>query len=214
MRGDQLSRQWRILRQIEASKYGLTAAEIAEIGGVSLKTGYRDLNDLQLAGFPLYAEKGDTGRRWKFIDTYRFDLPQPFTFTELMSLHLSRDLFKIFQGTVFYEAIESLFEKVGATLSPEALDFLERLRSACQMGIRPYKGYQGFRGIIEQVNQAVLERRRVEMAYRASMPAPRSCAVSIRTSSGFSTVPSTLSADASSGRKCALSCWTASRCCG
>ncbi len=167
MRGDQLSRQWRILRQIEASKYGLTAAEIAEIGGVSLKTGYRDLNDLQLAGFPLYAEKGEAGRRWKLIDTYRFDLPQPFTFTELMSLHLSRDLFRIFQGTVFYEAIESLFEKVGATLPPETLDFLERLRSAFQMGIRPYKDYQGFRGIIEQINQAVLERRRVEMAYRA-----------------------------------------------
>ena len=105
MRGDQLSRQWRILRQIEASKYGLTAAEIAELGGVSLKTGYRDLDDLQLAGFPLYADKGESGRRWKLIDTYRFDLPQPFTFTELMSLHMSRDLFKVFKGTAFYESI-------------------------------------------------------------------------------------------------------------
>ena len=167
MRGDQLSRQWRILRQIEASKYGLTAAEIAEIGGVSLKTGYRDLNDLQLAGFPLYAEKGEAGRRWKFIDTYRFKLPQPFTFTELMSLHLSRDLFRMFQGTVFYESIQSLFEKVRATLPPETLDYLDRLRAAFQMDIRPYKDYQRFRGIIEQLNQALMERRRVEMAYRS-----------------------------------------------
>ncbi len=167
MRGDQLSRQWRILRQIEASKYGLTAAEIAEIGAVSLKTGYRDLNDLQLAGFPLYAEKGESGRRWKFIDTYRFQLPQPFTFTELMSLHLSQDLFKIFQGTVFYESIQSLFEKVRATLPPQTLNYLDRVRSAFQMGIRPYKDYQRFRGIIDQVNQAALEHRRVEMAYRS-----------------------------------------------
>ncbi len=56
MRGDQLSRQWRILRQIEVSKNGLTAAEIAELGNVSHRTAYRDLGDLQLAGFPLFAE--------------------------------------------------------------------------------------------------------------------------------------------------------------
>jgi hypothetical protein len=33
MRGDQISRQWRILRHLEASRTGLTAAEITEIGG-------------------------------------------------------------------------------------------------------------------------------------------------------------------------------------
>jgi len=167
MRGDQLSRQWRILRQIEASKYGLTAAEIAELGGVSLKTGYRDLNDLQLAGFPLYAEKGKSGRRWKFIDTYHFKLPQPFTFTELMSLHMSRDLFKVFRGTAFYESMQSLFEKVRAALPPETLAYLDKVASAFHMGMKPYKDYTKFRGIIDQVNQAVLEHRRVEMAYRS-----------------------------------------------
>jgi hypothetical protein len=36
MRGDQLSRQWRILKQIEASRNGLTAAEIAKAGSISL----------------------------------------------------------------------------------------------------------------------------------------------------------------------------------
>jgi len=51
MRGDQLSRQWRIIRQIETSKTGLTAAEIADLGNVSLRTAYRDLDDLQYAGF-------------------------------------------------------------------------------------------------------------------------------------------------------------------
>ena len=61
MRGDQLARQWSILKQIEVSKNGITAAEIAEIGGTSLRTAYRDLGDLQLAGFPLYNEKGEKG---------------------------------------------------------------------------------------------------------------------------------------------------------
>ena len=80
MRGDQLTRQWRILRQIEVSKNGQTAAEIADQCGVSLRTVYRDLDDLQYAGFPLYAEKGDLhGQRWKLMDTYKLKIPEPFT---------------------------------------------------------------------------------------------------------------------------------------
>ncbi len=50
MRGDQLSRQWRIIRRIEASKTGLTATQIADLGNVSLRTAYRDLDDLETAG--------------------------------------------------------------------------------------------------------------------------------------------------------------------
>jgi len=111
MRGDQLSRKWRILRQLEVSKNGLTAAEIAEMGGISLRTAYRDLDDLQLAGFPLYPEKREGCQCWKFVDTYKSNLPFPFTCTELMSLHMSRDLFKIFKGTVFFDSLESFLTR-------------------------------------------------------------------------------------------------------
>jgi len=95
VRGDQLSRQWRVLRQLEVSKKGITANKIAELGGTSLRTAYRDLYDLQLAGFPIYAEKRDGCQCWKFVETYQFNLPFPFTCTELMSLHMSRDLFRM-----------------------------------------------------------------------------------------------------------------------
>jgi predicted DNA-binding transcriptional regulator YafY len=166
MRGDQLSRQWRILKQIEVSKNGLTTAEIAEIGGASLRTAYRDLGDLQLAGFPLYTEKGEKGNLWKFVDTYEFKAPLPFTFTELMALHLSRDLFKVFKGTVFFESVESLFKKVQATLPPQALAYLDQLQSKFHMSIKPYKDYEKFRKIIEQVNQATENCQRIEVFYK------------------------------------------------
>ena len=165
MRGDQLSRQWRILRQIEVSKNGLTAAEIAELGSVSHRTAYRDLDDLQLAGFPLFAEKGEKGNRWKFVEKYKFKVPQPFTFTELMSLHLSKDLFRVFKGTVFFESLESLFDKVRSTLPPQTLAYLDRIQSTFHMGIKPYKNYAKFREIINTVNQAALECRSIEMLY-------------------------------------------------
>ena len=90
MRGDQLSRQWRILRQLETSRYGLTAAEIAEIGGISLRTAYRDLDDLQLAGFLLYPEKKEGCQYWKFVDTYKSNLPFPFTYVGEIIWHESQ----------------------------------------------------------------------------------------------------------------------------
>ncbi|MEN8245919.1 MAG: YafY family protein [Thermodesulfobacteriota bacterium] len=166
MRGDQLSRQWRIIRQIEASKTGLTAMEIANLGNVSLRTAYRDLDDLQYAGFPIYTDKGEHGQRWKFIESYKATLPVPFTYTELMSLHLSRDLFKVFQGTVFAESLETLFDKILAQLAPDTLTYLNKIQSTFHMGIRPYKDYKRFRELIAQVNQAALDRRCIEIAYQ------------------------------------------------
>jgi len=47
MRGDQLARQWRVIRAIEASPNGLTVAEIARREGTGIRTIYRDLEALQ-----------------------------------------------------------------------------------------------------------------------------------------------------------------------
>jgi len=165
MRGDQLSRQWRILRQIEVSRNGLTAAQIAELGDISLRTAYRDLDDLQQAGFPLYAEAGENGKRWKMVETYKLKTPPPFTTTELLSLCMSEDLFKVFQGTVFHESLKTLLDKVSATLSPEILAYLDRIRSRFTTGSKPYRDYGRFREVISQVNRAAADCRTIEIAY-------------------------------------------------
>ncbi|MFH1135034.1 MAG: WYL domain-containing transcriptional regulator [Pseudomonadota bacterium] len=167
MRGDQLARQWRILRHIESSRQGLTVAELAELEDVGLRTAYRDLEALQEAGFPLFCERGDKANRWAFVDAYKFQVPQPFTLTELISLHVYGDLIKAFQGTAFYDSLESLFKKVRSTLPMKTLAYLERIQTAFAVGIKPYKKYGQFREIINQVNQAVVEGRRLEIAYHS-----------------------------------------------
>ena len=168
MRGDQLARQWRVLRKIEGSPQGLTVKEIEELEGVSNRTAYRDLEALQGAGFPLYTDKGEgPGQRWKFIETYKFSVPQPFTFTELLSLHMSRDFFKVFAGTVFHDSLVSLFEKIQSTLPPQTLSWLDRMQSTFHMSMRPYKDYEKYRELINQLNRATEECRCIEMAYRS-----------------------------------------------
>ena len=85
MRGDEVTRHWRIIRAIEASPKGLTIAEIAQRGETGRRTIYRDLVALQAAGFPLFTEKIERSNRWAFINTFKFKIPPPVTLTELMS---------------------------------------------------------------------------------------------------------------------------------
>jgi len=167
MRGDQLSRQWRVIRAIESSPNGLTVAEIAKREETGIRTIYRDLEALQAAGFPLYTERVERGNRWAFIDTFKFKIPPPFNLTELMSLYVYRDIARVLKGTAFYDSLESLFKKVQSTLPPQAIAYLDQIQSVFHVGIKPYQDYAQFRNILNQVNQAAMERRRVEMVYHS-----------------------------------------------
>ena len=53
MRGDQLARQWRVIRAIEASPDGLTVSEIAKREEIGIRTFYQDLEALRSAWIPL-----------------------------------------------------------------------------------------------------------------------------------------------------------------
>jgi predicted DNA-binding transcriptional regulator YafY len=57
MRGDQLGREWRILRTIESGKNGATVAELAAQENCHPRTIWRDVAAIQAAGFPLYSKK-------------------------------------------------------------------------------------------------------------------------------------------------------------
>ncbi len=81
MRGDQLARQWRILRTIESRNQGATVAELAAQEDCHPRTIWRDLAAIQEAGFPLYSEKTGHKSRFGFVEGYNFKLPVPFTVT-------------------------------------------------------------------------------------------------------------------------------------
>jgi predicted DNA-binding transcriptional regulator YafY len=167
MRGDQLARQWRVIRAIESSPNGLTVAEIAQREEKGLRTIYRDLEALQDAGFPLYTEKVEKANRWAFVDTFKFKIPPPFTLTELMSLYFYKDLVRVFKGTPFHDSIDSVFKKIQSTLPPQALRYMDQIQSVFSVGIKPYRDYSRFRNILNLLNQAAMERRRVEMVYHS-----------------------------------------------
>ena len=154
MRGEQLARQWRIIRAIESSKAGLTVAELSRLEETGLRTVYRDMEALQDAGFPLYAQRVDGSNRWFFVDSYKFKVPPPFTLTELMALWLYRDLVKVFSGTAFFDSLESVFKKIQVTLPPSAMAYFEKIQSAFSVGIKPYSEYGKLREILNTLNRS------------------------------------------------------------
>src|SRR4030042_6330129 len=139
MGGDQLARRGRIIRAIESSPTGLTVAEIAKREETGIRTIYRDLEALQVAGFPLYNERVENANRWAFIDTFKFKIPAPFTLTELMSLYIYKDLVRFLKGTPFFDSLDSVFKKIQSTLPPQALSYLDQIQSVFHVGINPHK---------------------------------------------------------------------------
>ncbi len=75
MRGDQLARQWRIIRAIKASRSRLTVTEIVQREETGIRMIYRDLEALQAGGVTLYNEKIERSHRSAFIDTSKLKIP-------------------------------------------------------------------------------------------------------------------------------------------
>ncbi len=75
-RGDQLSRQWRLLQLIDRPQ-GITVDDAARDLAVTIRTIWRDLDVLQKAGFPLYTERADDGNRgvWRVTEAFKRALP-------------------------------------------------------------------------------------------------------------------------------------------
>lgn len=167
-REGQIARILRIVQLIATRRQGVTVGEIAYEEDCSPRTTYRDLKAIEDAGFPIQNEKVEQKTVWKFVDGYRLYMPIPFDMNELMALYYSRGMFQVFKGTSFYDSLESLVKKIRSSLAPETLNLMERFEDVFAYGQRPIKDYGQLREIVNQVNKACSERRKIEMVYYTS----------------------------------------------
>jgi predicted DNA-binding transcriptional regulator YafY len=164
-RGDQLSRQWKIIQSLLAASKGKSASELAKTLGCHSRTVYRDLEALQLAGFPLYTEKSQGRTLWSILDNGRQQMPMPLDLTELMALYFSRNMLNIMEGSAIHQSLVSLFEKVKATLPEAYTRYLEKMESSLQVGIKAHKTHQHFQQALSAVQEAVQRQCRIDIEY-------------------------------------------------
>src|SRR5690606_12641056 len=108
-RGDQLSRQWRIIQALMSAGRGKTASELALELECHSRTVYRDLEALQMAGFPLFTQTREGKAYWTITETARRQMPIPLDLTELMALYFSRNMLKVLRGTALYDSLVRFF---------------------------------------------------------------------------------------------------------
>jgi predicted DNA-binding transcriptional regulator YafY len=166
-RGDQLGRQWKIIRTLIASKRGRSVQDLAADLDCHPRTVYRDLEALQAAGFPVYTERINNKAYWSLLESARHHIPIPFNLTELMALYFSRDMLRVLKNTIFFDSLESLFQKIKATLSPGTIQYLDQIGNSLHVGFKPYKEYGKFKDIIAQANEAVMQKRHLRIIYHA-----------------------------------------------
>jgi predicted DNA-binding transcriptional regulator YafY len=164
-RSDQLIRQWGILNLIESHRYGIIIENLAQEMGCTTRTVRRDLEALEIAGFPLYTDEVDGEVRWKLLNAFRNAPHTPFTLTEILSLYFSRDLLKVLKGTPFYDSIESILEKTRKTISPEMLEHLGKLEQSFYVSQKKQKDYGRYKGFLDQLLDATAQSTTVEIKY-------------------------------------------------
>jgi len=164
-RGDQLARQWKIFQTLVTSRYGKSVSDLAKNLDCHQRTVYRDLRALEEAGFPLYTEEANGKNLWCLLDSAKKPMPMTFKLPELMALYFGRDALKILKGTVFYDSLEDLFQKIKATIPPESIKFLKNVEQSLKVGPKPYKPYSHLKKHIELINDAVINKRVIEILY-------------------------------------------------
>jgi predicted DNA-binding transcriptional regulator YafY len=164
-RGDQLARQWKIIQMLIFSRRGKHVSVMAEDLNCHKRTVYRDLVALQKAGFPVYTDRYKGKNIWSFIDTAKHSIPVPFSLPELLALYFSRGMMKVLRDTVFFDSLESLFEKIKTTLPPEYIEYLGQVEKSLAVSAKPYKQYGQLSDTMNRVSQAAFQKKTVEIVY-------------------------------------------------
>lgn len=126
---------------------------------------YRDIQVLEALEIPIYPEKSGRESFWKIDESYKNKLSIPLTLTELLSLYFSQDSIRPLEGTIFYDSLESLFDKVRASLPKPLFRQMVDLRGSFLSGIPTQKDYRVYREFIKVIQEAIQERKTLHLLY-------------------------------------------------
>lgn len=170
-RNAEVTRQWTILRELDASSLGRTLQQLADMCGVHQRTIRRDLEALQAAGFPVRDVDGEPPRRWtldrrpfKHLDDTGFSL------AEACALYFSRTLLEELAGGPFRSDLATAFAKIERVLTPKMRKFLDRIPQVVVAKPAPRPAVTRDRTserLVAELLDAILRTRVVAMRYHS-----------------------------------------------
>ena len=168
-RNDQVTRQWHLIRHLEAATRGATLPELAAALPAEFvrhpRTIRRDLDALESAGFPLLTAQRGGRVVWKLIEGFHRVPALAFSPTELMALTFSRGLLRPLEGTQLHAALESALSKASAALPAPGHAYLQQLDGLFAIGLGPHKSYKAHRETLDRLTEAIATHRTVQLRY-------------------------------------------------
>lgn len=153
-----------LIRLIE-TRHGISAEEIAEEGGVTRRTVYRDLAAIQEAGYPLVSE-WDNGRKcYRFLTRFKDVPPISFSLDELMTLHFLRSQLDFLKGSPFADDLETIFRKINSVLPPRYAAHLERIAQVSLPLLQGGRDYSKSFEPLRRLREALIYQYRITIAY-------------------------------------------------
>ena len=162
-----LVRQWILLRTLCSRRHGATVKELIQLTGVSEKTIRRDLETFQKAGFPLAETVEEFGRKKWHIEADKHAPGLAFAFDEAVALYLGRRFLDPLAGTVFWDAAQRAFQKIRASLGPQALKYVDKFAAVFHQTTTGAGDYSRQADLIDQLVRAIEERRITHLTYQS-----------------------------------------------
>ena len=167
-RGDQFVRQWELLSILAAWRFGATLEELAKELEVHVRTVRRDVEVLESAGFLMERERDAATRHVKIKLPPHLKAPAiPFTLAEVLGLYFAGNLMAGLRGTPLKEGVDTALRKIERTLPVRAIEQVAHARMALGVRAGAVADYRPHVGTIARAQQAVAERRKLEVLYRA-----------------------------------------------
>lgn len=147
-----------IINALRGRRTALPARRLADTLGVSLRTVYRDVADLQTSGVPIEGEAGIG-----YVLRKGSDIP-PLMFTpdELESLVVGTRFVRAFAGERLARGAQAAMLKIDAVLPADLRERATRSRVFV-----PQRWYEARSGVIDALHEAIVARRVLKIEYRA-----------------------------------------------
>ena len=148
------------------SRRKLTARQLAQIFEVSIRTVYRDIQSLCRAKVPIAVEEGPEGG-YSILKTYSLP-PVMFTLDEAIALFLGGRFIDHLHGTPFREAMRMALIKIEDILSEDVKASVHSLSRSILFDMKDGMNNAATKETFERINEAILKRRCIQMAYRSA----------------------------------------------
>lgn len=159
-----LKRLLRLIFRLSQTQSGLPLADIAEVEGCTERTCRRDLLLLKKIGLPLHEHSGEHNRKYWCIAPEAQNLQC--SLFELLSLYMGRRLLEPFAGTPFFDGIHAVFQRMESRLFSGAALFQAQLAEVFHLSSPGSSDYSARAHLIDQLLQAIQQRRILLMDYR------------------------------------------------